>query len=125
MSFMRELSSFPRNSAMKRIGYHINVKERTITQVTFESLADMQKLIGGFIECAYRWPSGDVLYVDEEGLFKDNEFFGLAERYDQLLAGNGLMVGPEIDVNNAEGFTNAPPVMPIEQLIKRVIFMGV
>jgi hypothetical protein len=69
---------------------------REIREVASAGLADLQRLIGGYIETAYTWGSGDVLFVDEEGMRKPQRyFFRLRRRGDQPLAGNGVVVGPE------------------------------
>jgi hypothetical protein len=56
----------------------------------------LQDHIGGYIETAFAWENGDVLFVDEEGLFKPQmHFFRIGERPDQPFAGHGIVVGAE------------------------------
>lgn len=99
----------------------IDAQKKEISQVEYRSLEDLHKLLGGYIELAYAWPNGDVLYVDEEGLLKQPQrYFRISVRPDQPLGGNGVLVGPEIgDTSNTE-----PPTMTVEQLRKLVRFLG-
>lgn len=91
----------------------IDTKSLTVGEVDYTGLADMQRLIGGYIEAAYEWDNGDVLYVDEEGLLKDDQrFFRITVRRDQALAGNGLLVGPEI----GETLKTRTPTMTVVEL---------
>lgn len=100
--------------------YHINSAEQTVTEVEYYGLEDLQTLVGGYIECAYRYPNGDVLYVDEEGLFKQvDHWFAIPERTDQPFAGNGVLVGPERGPDTVETFD---PVHTVEQLRRKVAF---
>jgi hypothetical protein len=98
----------------------IDPLRRTVSAVAYRDLAELQALVGGYIEAAYQWPDGDVLYVDEEGLFKGGArgFFRLAERPDQPLAGYGVLVGREID----EIGNTATPRMTLDALRARVRF---
>ncbi len=99
--------------------YHINSTERVVRQIDYQE-GDLQKLVGGWIELAFRWPSGDVLYVDEEGLLKDLRYgFLIPERPDQPLAGNGSLVEKEIDETGKTG----PPKMTLRDLTARVRFV--
>lgn len=72
------------------------VREIAIRTGEANGLADLHTHIGGYIESAWVWNSGDVLYVDEEGLSKpQRHFFRLAQRGAYPFAGNGVVVGPE------------------------------
>jgi hypothetical protein len=74
----------------------------------------MRRFIGGHLEAAYQTRSGDVLYVDENGLRKDN----------QLLAGNGLFVGREIEADELPmGYTTLDPTMTLKELGRLVYFV--
>lgn len=98
--------------------YWINSETRQISEITITDLADLQKHVGGYIEVAYEWPNGDVLYVDEEGMLKQpaSGFVLLPERADQVLAGNGVMVGREI----GDTIETAAPTMTRNQLVLHV-----
>lgn len=100
---------------------HIDAEHLTIGVVEYHGLADLQRLVGGFIEVAYLWPNGDVLYVDEEGLLKlPQRGFRITVRPDQPLAGNGVLVGREI-----EGTAGTePPTMTVPELWSTVQFVA-
>jgi hypothetical protein len=56
-------------------------------------LESLQSAVGGTIAWGTQLKTGDVLYVDDEGLLKpDPSFFALGRR---IFAGCGLLVGPE------------------------------
>jgi hypothetical protein len=90
----------------------INATDLTVSAVDYTSLADMQRLVGGDIEAAYYWENGDVLYVDEEGLYRSTVYFRITVRPDQPLAGNGLLVGPEIGAT----INTRTPTMTLDKL---------
>lgn len=78
----------------------VNSQLRTITQVDCNGLEDMRKYVGGSICFAMSWKTGDVLYVDDEGLLKPQDNFFFIENCHQPLAGNGIIVGPEVETEN-------------------------
>ena len=87
----------------------------------------MQRFVGGDIEVAFQWGNGDVLYVDEEGLLKPQEhwFAVPVERPDQPFAGNGLVVGREVEGDQyREGFTTLPPVITKDELTAKIVWRG-
>ena len=95
-----------------------------LTQVEYTS-DNIRTFTGGWLEIAYMWPNGDVLYVDEEGLQKNPRyFFRIPERPDQSLAGDGLLVGKEFDDNDEiqHAETAAPPLMTLDELKAKVEF---
>lgn len=56
--------------------------------------------------CAGRFPNGDILWVDDEGLLKDSfDSFLIRELNLQVLAGRGVVTGPESpeDFETGEG----------------------
>lgn len=56
-------------------------------------LASLQAAVGGTIAWGTELKTGDVLYVNDEGLLKRNPaFFSFGN---QTFAGRGLLVGPE------------------------------
>lgn len=92
--------------------YLIDARNKDFMDVEYTDLIDMQRFVGGLIECAYQWPTGDTLYVDEEGMIKNPKFFFfLRERTDQPFAGNGLLIGDEDN-----------PSMTLPELKSRVRF---
>jgi hypothetical protein len=84
--------------AMK--GYLIDSKTRTVTECEYEYGGDrsISNLIKGNGICiGWQWTTGDVLFVDDEGLLKPQEFFfRIVKRADgQPYAGNGMVCGPD------------------------------
>lgn len=99
--------------------YWIDAHERTVSAVDYGGLPDLKRMVGGYIELAKMWPTGDVLYVDEEGTLKDPQvWFKIEGRDDQLMAGNGVVVGREID----ESDETEDPAITLEQLRAEVGF---
>jgi hypothetical protein len=107
-----------------RTAYLIDSTNRVVRQVTFDGFKGLQALVGGYLEVARTWPTGDVLYVDEEGLRKGLPFFWL-HGVRNPIAGNGVVVGREVEGEQyPDGFTNLPPVTPIEDVQAAVQFLG-
>jgi hypothetical protein len=81
--------------------------------------------IGGWIEGAFTFPTGDVMFVDEEGLLKPTmHFFYCAFRTDQPMAGNGLIVGREVEDEDVPGgYYTVDPVVTVEWLKRHIAFM--
>jgi hypothetical protein len=78
---------------------HIDAAARQVREVQLpdrgSQIKALHALVGGYIEVAHRFPNGDVMFVDEEGLLKGPEhFFDIGAH--QPFAGNGVIVGPEI-----------------------------
>lgn len=67
---------------------------KTVAAHTIDGgLASLQAAVGGLIAYGTELKTGDLLYVDDEGLLKPNpSFFALGRR---SFAGRGLLVGPE------------------------------
>lgn len=60
-------------------------------------------------------PTGDVVFVDENGLFVDGQQFFVIEGYPSILAGKGLVLGPEVN----EVTTAATIALPtLEKMVK-------
>jgi len=98
----------------------INPKLRTITEVdytgTLESLYQLTEC-----DCVdtVRLPNGDSVYVDDEGLLHNPEFFFVLRHSPlQPLAGNGLVVGI-----NDEG-TDIGCKSKLDDVINQVTFVS-
>jgi hypothetical protein len=105
---------------------HIDATAREFRAVDYTDIKDLQRLVGGYIETAWRWPdTDDVLYVDEEGYSKPQQgFLRVAGRRDGFpLAGNGVVVGHEIVDAEGEYYGTAAPKITIEALAKEVTFL--
>jgi uncharacterized protein DUF3846 len=99
--------------------YWINATAQTISAVEYSGLADLHRMIDGYIELAKMWPDRTVLYVDEEGLFKQRTaWFSIAGKSEPL-AGNGVVVGPEI----GDSAATADPGLTLEALRGEVRFL--
>lgn len=110
----------------------INAVKREIREVEYSPTGSLGgdpsvgDYIGGWIEAAYRWDNDDTLYVDEEGLLKPTMHFFLCRfRLDQPMAGNGVLVGKEIEDDDVPGgYYTLPPTMTIEALQRQIIWMS-
>lgn len=90
--------------------YHRNVRAIEVTN----RLESLQGAIGGCIQLATEFSHGDILYVDEEGLFTHRLFF---EIDGQSFPGRGLIVG-----SHGDEYETAPVSCRIEDVIRRVKF---
>jgi hypothetical protein len=99
--------------------YWINATEQTITAVDYAAVTDIQRMVGGYIEAPKRWPTGDVLFVDEAGMLKANPpGWFMIEGISQPIAGNGVVVGREI----GDTSRTRDPKLTLEQLRAEVRF---
>jgi hypothetical protein len=63
-----------------------------------DNLQDMHGIVGGYIAAAGAFENGDILFVNDEGLLKDNqEFFKVSEINPDPLAGVGFIQGHDDD----------------------------
>ncbi len=111
-------------------GYLIDATKREIREVDYvtepmESPISLQSHIGGYIQGAYAWENGDVLFVDEEGLLKPQlYFFRIDVRPDQPLAGNGVVVGRErTNPRTGDYLGTDDPVISLETLRAAVTWL--
>jgi hypothetical protein len=112
----------------------IDADARTISEIEIPhgsaALAAFRDLLGGYIDLAFGWPHGDALYVDDEGLLKPwrgGFLFALRAAGYQQLAGNGIVVGREIEGEEARehpgGYTTLAPQVTVEELRRLVRFL--
>jgi hypothetical protein len=92
--------------------YNCSVKKIEVT----DKLASLQGAIGGCIQLAAEFSHGDILYVDEEGLFKHRLSF---EIDGQCFPGRGLIVGSKGDESDVAAIKSH-----VEDVIRRVKFSG-
>jgi hypothetical protein len=94
-------------------GLFINAKEETVTEIELKEGASarvdqMNEIIGSRCFTAVRMRNGDFLYVDDEGLLDinaDSKFIAIQD-YPQPLAGNGIIIGPEVEGDQyPDGYT--------------------
>lgn len=92
--------------------------KREVTEVQIhhalegDTLGDLQKAVGGYIELAHRFDNGDDLFVNEEGLYKYSIFFDIGAH--SPFAGSGIIVG-----HNSAGNTT-PAKSSIEDIKSRI-----
>lgn len=101
--------------------YFIDSMKKQITEIRIESKDELKSLrlcVGGSIEAAVILENNDVIYVDEEGLFKNPQHFFISKGHHQPLAGNGVLIGT--DVSNGESID---AVTEIKWLRENIIFM--
>jgi hypothetical protein len=102
----------------------IDATTRELRVVACNGAEDIRALLGGWLEAACQLPSGDVLYVDEEGLLKPQTGgFLFALRPDQPLMGHGVLVGPELTNDEGEYIGDADVRTPIVLLRRLVRFV--
>jgi hypothetical protein len=102
----------------------IDAAAREIREVASAGLSDSQRLVGGYIETAYAWGSGDVLFVDAEGMLKPQRyFFRPRRRGDQPLAGNGVVIGPKRYGNDGEYLGTDDVTLDLACLREAVTFL--
>ena len=96
----------------------INPEEEPVTEETVpDGLKTWQDIVGGYIEAVYVAPKG-LLYVNENGLYKDSpSFFTLEGAGSGKLAGNGVLLS-----YNAEG-DSKDCIWTLEDVISRVEFV--
>ena len=78
----------------------VNSQLRKVIAVDCIGLEDMRKYVGGSICFAMSWNTGDVLYVDDEGLLKPQDHFFMLPGCQNPLAGDGIIVGPEVEAED-------------------------
>jgi hypothetical protein len=101
--------------------YWINAIDKTITEVEYSGLPDLQRMVGGHIEIAKFWrKTGDVLFVDEEAMIKGSPgWFGIEGVNQPLRGAGGVVVGRE---HGDDGRTYDPKIT-LKQLTAEVRFL--
>jgi hypothetical protein len=101
-----------------------DVREITLPDNQNDRLTELQRLVGGYVESAWRTDADDVLWVDEEGMFKaQHAFFRFAPRGDYPLAGNGVMVGRERLDRHGDLIGQDDPSWTVDQVRQAVSFV--
>ena len=95
-------------------------QSRSIEEVNYSGdYKQIYDLIGArAFDIARLYKNGDGAYVDDEGLYAENQFFWIHRNYPSPLAGTALLLGC-----NEEGEDTAPNTS-IEQLIEDVKWVG-
>lgn len=98
--------------------YLIDPFAQTIEVVTWNGdYKQIATLIDAQCFDSARIRAGDSIFVDDEGLFKDEQRFFLHDDYPHPLAGKGLVLGCD-----AEG-ESVTPACTVEELMDRVRFV--
>ena len=98
-------------------GYLIDPFAETVTQVAYEG--DFTCIYKHIKASLFTWvylEDSDEIYVDDEGLYKDDQRFFTFKGYHEPLAGRGLVLGA-----NAEGDTTSPKIT-MEKLTELISF---
>jgi len=99
--------------------YLIDPEKKEVTEVFFSGLDDIYRLTGCDCIDVARLSAGEGIYVDDNGLLKEPEFFfWISGFYPHPLAGRGLFVGP-VDRDGYE----KNPVTVIEDVRKNTVFL--
>ena len=92
----------------------INSQLRLVISVDCNGLKDMNKYVGSICIGKVWHETGDVLYVDDDGMLKPQEYWFMVPGQPQPLAGDGIIVGKEVETEN--GWYNLDVIIGIEQL---------
>lgn len=79
---------------MKRQAYLIDPEKNRVTEVEYDGLQDIYRLLDCDNVDLARLPNGEGIYVDDNFPPGHHRFFFLTAGYPQWLAGKGLYVGP-------------------------------
>ena len=91
---------------------------KTVTPVEYSgNFHDIYKLTDCDTFDVARLNHGDGIYIDDDGLFKDNQSFFVHADYPQPLAGKGLVLGVD------DQGDSAAPVTTLAELIDKVVFV--
>jgi len=83
--------------------YLIDPYEHSITKIDYSGdYHDIYKLIDCQTFDCVGFNGDDTLYVDDEGLYKDNPEFFMIKGYPQPLCGKALVLGYDVDGNSID-----------------------
>jgi len=103
----------------------INPFEKKISEVEIQNtLEDLQVAVGDgekvLITVACELPNGDVIYVDDEGLFKPNNAYFTVDGAHQPFAGIGLVVGSTKTGNSTNARSSIAQITSMVSMLSRV-----
>lgn len=103
---MKSILIDPKNQAIKEVEYNGNFKH-------------IYKLIDAdTFDIARLYDNGEGAYIDDEGLFKEKQYFWIHRNFPTPLAGAGLLLGADEDGNDKQ------PETSIEKLTHDVKWVG-
>lgn len=102
----------------------IEAAEQRITELDFgegvrkrELYKVIQEKLGVRCFTVINIDDGDTLYIDDEGLLKDPEFFFTFGSYPQPLAGNGLILGVDEEGDDTDA------TLPLDKAVAAITFL--
>jgi hypothetical protein len=99
--------------------YLINPEERTIEAVEIDDTVDgIYQVIEASSFDVVRLDHGDVIYVDDEGLYHKRDYFSL-EGFKAPLAGRGLVLGTDCEGRSTEP---AHDIMDISDMVRFISY---
>jgi hypothetical protein len=99
----------------------IDPAKREVRSETIKSYSpDVSRIIGGYLSAVTGFRNGDTIYVDDEGMLKQQEHFFMFDGYPNPLAGVGVVVGREVDALG----TGSDVQTTVEDLTKRIKWMS-
>jgi len=101
----------------------INPFEEQVSVITYDyfdgDFDDYRKIIEARTLTFVRlYENGDGVYLDDEGLYADNQHFWMHANYPQPLVNIGVFVGTDNQGNTI------PPPTSLTQFVKDVVFIG-
>lgn len=105
-----------------------NVREVELPDENVARLHALNALVGGYLETAHMWPTGDVMFVDEDGLRHDwRTGFVFLPRFEaawpRRFLGSGVVVGREVEGEELpDGWTHVDPAITADELRRLVRF---
>jgi hypothetical protein len=104
------------------------VREMELPDREGARLAALNAAIGGFLELAHMWPTGDALFVDEDGLRHDWPFgfvlHAAPGTFPRSFVGCGIVVGREVEGDQyPDGWTNLDAAITADELRAIVRFL--
>lgn len=107
---------------------HINTRERRIEEFEHQLAESLAPYMGDDPICiGYRWQdTGDVLFVDDTGLFKAAQVFFTLHSFPRPLAGNAVIIGPDehwVDDDGEYHETTLDATMTLEEVRDEVVWL--
>jgi hypothetical protein len=105
-----------RRSELK--AFLIDPKERTITEVSYDgNLEHMYELLScRSVDAVQINSDRDTIYIDDEGMFVEDQSFFYCKSFQNPLAGRGLVVGTDDEGSDIE------PKVSLEELLDDIYF---
>jgi hypothetical protein len=106
---------------MKNKAYLIDARNKTISLVEVDGYKQIQEQID--CDCftvACDLPNGDTIYVDDEGLCKEQQNFFEFEGAHQPFAGNGLVLGLDDETGESRDVQST-----LEEIKSKVTFKNI